>query len=410
VKIALVSEHASPLAVLGGVDSGGQNVYVAALARQLARRGHEVVVFTRRCSRVSPSAVPVDGYVVEHLPAGPLAAVSKDDLLSHVPELTDHLHDRLRTGGFDLVHAHFWMSGLASCAAAKPLGIPVVQTFHGLGSVKRRHQGHRDTSPPTRPALERRLCREVDHVIATCGDEVSELYALGLPAGHVSIIPCGVDTDLFRPTGADYETPRFAAVGRLVERKGVADVIAALAEVPEATLAIAGGSSGRSILEDNEARRLGRLAERYGVRRRVRFVGSVPRAEAARIMSRSLAVVSAPWYEPFGIVPVEAMACGRPVIGTAVGGLLDTVDEGVTGTLVPPRRPDLIAAAMRELMADPARAASYGRAGRRKAVREYRWDRVAEAVEVVYLQVRSGVPAVPARSVTVAGVPTEVAS
>jgi glycosyltransferase involved in cell wall biosynthesis len=402
VKIALVSEHASPLAILGGVDSGGQNVYVAALARELTRRGNEVVVFTRRCSRVSPPTVSIDGYTVEHITAGPPTEVPKDELLPHMGEFADRLHEALRDGAFDLVHAHFWMSGLAACAAAKPLGIPVVQTFHALGSVKRRHQGHRDTSPASRIALERRLCREVDHVIATCTDEVAELYNLGLPAGRVSVIPCGVDTDLFRPSGADFKTPRFATVGRLVERKGVADAIAALAEVPEANLVVAGGSSARSILEDNEARRLGRLAERLGVRRRVRFVGSLPRGEVARLMSRSLAVISVPWYEPFGIVPVEAMACGRAVIGTGVGGLLDTVDEGVTGTLVEPRRPDQIAEAMRELMADPTKASSWGRSGRRKAVREYRWDRVAEAVEGVYLRVNAGVPA--------GAVPAEVAS
>lgn len=390
MKIALVSEHASPLAVLGGADAGGQNVYVAALAHSLAERGHEVVVFTRRDAVAQPPRVTAHGYHVEHLPAGPAMTIPKDELLPHIPELTDRLFARLARGDFDLVHAHFWMSGIAATNAARPLGLPVVQTFHALGSVKRRHQGGKDTSPAARPALERRLCQEVDHVIATCADEVTELRRLGLPARRVSILPCGVDTELFRPRPVPRLERTLLSVGRLVERKGVADVIAALAEVPDARLMVAGGPERHLLGDDAEACRLAALARDAGVAERVRFLGSVRQREVARLMAVSTAVVTAPWYEPFGIVPVEAMACGRPVVGTAVGGLLDTVQDGVTGDLVPPRSPAALAGALRSLLDDPRRQETYGREGRARAVRRYRWDRVASAVESVYAGLLAG--------------------
>jgi len=401
VKIALISEHASPLAALGGADAGGQNVYVAALARSLVERGHEVVVFTRRDSATLPPRVAVHGYLVEHLAAGPPVPIPKDDLLPHIPELTENLFGRLCQGGFDVVHAHFWMSGLAATAAARRLGLPVVQTFHALGTVKRRHQGAKDTSPLDRIALERRLCTELDHVVATCADEVTELRRLGLPAERVTVVPCGVDTELFRPRPTPRLDDTLLVVGRLVERKGVADIVAALAAVPDARLLIAGGPTREELGEDPEVHRLAGIAREHDVADRVRFLGAVRQHEVARLMAASSAVVCAPWYEPFGIVPVEAMAAGRPVVGTAVGGLLDTVDGGVTGDLVPPRNPHQLGETMRRLLADPERREAYGLAGRAKAVRRYRWPRIAAGVEQVYLaQVRrTGNPVVAAAGV-----------
>jgi len=394
MRVAQVSEHANPLAAVGGVDAGGQNVHVAALAGGLADRGHDVTVFTRRDRMSPPLQVRTpEGYVVEHVPAGPPTDVPKDELLQYMPAFADHLSRRWSTEPFDVAHAHFWMSGVASTEAARRTGTPVLQTFHALGTVKRRQQGARDTSPRTRIGLERRLCRTVDHVIATCSDEVQELQAMGLPASRASIIPCGVDVSTFKPQPrGDGGPPRLLVIGRLVERKGVGNVIEAVAKLPGVELQIAGGPSRDALGADPEVARLQQLAEDLDVADRVDFLGSIARPDVPALICGADIVVAVPWYEPFGIVPVEAMACGRPVVGSAVGGLLDTVVPGVTGELVPPRRPDLVAGAVARLLADPERRKAYGDAGHARAVETYQWQQVAADTEAVYEAVMAAVP------------------
>jgi glycosyltransferase involved in cell wall biosynthesis len=391
MRLALVSEHANPLAAVGSVDAGGQNVHVAALAAGLADLGHEVTVFSRRDTASAPVRVTTaHGYTVEHVPAGPPTDMPKDELLPHMPAFADYLTERLAAEPVDLVHAHFWMSGVASTRAARTLGIPVLQTFHALGTVKRRNQGPRDTSPPERIALERRLCRTVDGVIATCSDEVAELRAMGLPPGRASVIPCGVDVAAFRPlpdarvASGSRRPPRLLVIGRIVERKGVGNVIEALVDLPGVELVVAGGPAQDVLEADPEAIRLQHRAHQLGVADRVRFLGGIAREDVPAVMCSADVVVAVPWYEPFGIVPVEAMACGRPVVGSSVGGLLDTVVPGVTGELVPPRRPDLLAPVLRDLLADPERRRRYGEAGRARVVRTYQWSQVAAATEDVY--------------------------
>lgn len=391
MRIAMVSEHANPLAIVGGVDAGGQNVHVAALAASLVSRGHQVTVFSRRDDPSSARVVTTpDGYVVEHVPAGPPTQVPKDQLLQYMPAFADYLTSRWASRPYDIVHTHFWMSGVAAMAAVAKSDMPVVQTFHALGSVKRRQQGLRDTSPRSRIEHERQLCAVVDTVIATCTDEVRELRSLGIDSGKVSVVPCGVDVHSFVPTPPPAQhPPRLLVVGRLVERKGIGNVIEALASLPGVELVIAGGPSKDALGADPEVNRLRSLARAHAVAARVRFVGGVDRSEVPRLIRSADVVVAVPWYEPFGIVPLEAMACGRPVVGSAVGGLLDTVVPGETGELVPPRRPDLLAAALRNLLADPARRRAYGRAGFARATRVYRWERVAAATEAVYASVVS---------------------
>lgn len=391
MRIAMVSEHANPLAIVGGVDAGGQNVHVAALAASLVERGHEVSVFSRRDDPCQPVIVSADeGYVVEHVPAGPPTEVPKDELLAYMPAFADYLASRWTTDRFDLAHAHFWMSGVATVAAAATAGLPVLQTFHALGTVKRRQQGARDTSPVSRIGSEQQLCSTVDHIIATCRDEVHELRALGADPRRVSVVPCGVDVHAFVPSPAPVaRQPRLLVVGRLVERKGVGNVIEALAGLPGVELVIAGGPTRDTLQVDPEVARLRALACRHGVADRVSFVGRVQRAEVPRLIRSADVVVAVPWYEPFGIVPLEAMACGRPVVASAVGGLLDTVVPGETGELVPPRRPDLLASVLRDLLADPVRRRRYGRAGLARASSVYRWERVAAATERTYESVLS---------------------
>ncbi|GAA2424301.1 glycosyltransferase [Streptomyces macrosporus] len=400
MRIAMVSEHASPLAALGGPDAGGQNVYVAHLSKALARRGHLVTVYTRRDAPEPPDRVPFGpGVTVEHVPAGPARPVPKDDLLEHMPAFGAHLARRWSAQRPHVAHAHFWMSGLAALAGARGLGVPVVQTFHALGTVKRRHQGADDTSPPERIDVERRIGRECSRIMATCTDEVFELTAMGVPPERASVVPCGVDTDEFGPH-VPTEAPtggggrrfrhRLLAIGRLVPRKGFDQSITALAEIPDAELLIAGGPEPALLASDPEARRLRRLAEELGVADRVRLLGAVPHERMPGLIRGADLVLSTPRYEPFGIVPLEAMACGVPIVATGVGGHLDSVADKVTGRLVPPGDPGALARAVNELTGSPELLRRYGEAGRKRALARFSWERVADGAEQVYAQVVSG--------------------
>ena len=390
MRVAMVSEHASPLAaVLGSEDAGGQNVHVASLATELARRGVEVVVHTRRDDPDLPRRVTLAPWAhIEHVDAGPPRPVPKDGLLPYMDEFAASLARSWAEDRPDVVHAHFWMSGRAALAAARPLDIPVVQTFHALGVVKRRHQGAKDTSPAERLAAEQAIIRAADRIVATCSDEVFELAGLGADLDRVHVVPCGVDLDVFRPDGPVESRPRngrrVVVVTRLVPRKGVEDVVAALRDVPDAELVVAGGGDTQAIGDDPEARRLRALAEELGVVDRLELRGPLHRRDIPPLLRSAEAVVCVPWYEPFGIVPLEAMACGVPVVASAVGGMLDTVVDGVTGFHVPPRRPDRVAEALRRLLGDPGLRQRLGTEGVRRARTHYSWERVAEATLAVY--------------------------
>jgi glycosyltransferase involved in cell wall biosynthesis len=387
----MVSEHASPLAVLGGVDAGGQNVHVAALAAALGRLGDEVVVHTRRDDPGLPRRVALaPGVEVDHVDAGPPAQVPKDELLPHMPAFAAELREQWEADPPDVVHAHFWMSGLAALWAADGLGIPVAGTFHALGTVKRRHQGARDTSPPARLALERWIARTLARIVATCTDEVFELLRMGADRRRITVVPCGVDLRRFGPQGPaePRQAPghRLVAACRLVERKGIGDVVAALPALPGAELHVAGGPPAAELSADSEACRLRAIAEDLGVGDRLVLRGRVDRDAMPALLRSADAVVCAPWYEPFGIVPLEAMACGVPVVATAVGGQIDSVVHGVTGLHVPPREPSALADALNGLLADPARRAELGRAGRRRARRLYDFDRIGRVTRDVYAE------------------------
>ncbi|HEV6952325.1 MAG TPA: glycosyltransferase [Promicromonospora sp.] len=382
LRIHLVSEHASPLALLGGVDAGGQNVHVAALACGLARLGAEVVVHTRRDDPALERTVPfAPGVVVDHVDAGPPEPIPKDALAPHMGAFADDLVRQWSRSRPDVVHAHFWMSGLAATSAADRLGIPVALTYHALGIEKLAHQGPADTSPAGRLEAEEWLARAVDHVVATTAQERRRLLAMGAPPSRVTVVPCGVDLEHFRPHGPTWPPAagraRLVCVSRLVPRKGIADVVTALAELPDAELLVAGGPPAAMLGDDPEAVRLRALAERHGVADRVQLLGAVERRDVPALLRAADVVCCTPWYEPFGLVAVEAMACGVPVVASAVGGLAETVRDGTTGRLVPPRRPEAVAAAVRWVLDRPDRAASMSAAAVRRA-EGYGWDHVAQ--------------------------------
>jgi D-inositol-3-phosphate glycosyltransferase len=401
MRIAMVSEHASPLAVLGGVDAGGQNVHVASLATALGRRGDDVVVHTRRDDTTTPRRLALaPGVEVDHVDAGPPCEVPKDQLLPYMAAFADDLRAQWAEEPPDVVHTHFWMSAVAGLAAARGLGIPVVHTFHALGVVKRRHQGARDTSPPERVRIERSIARSVDRIVATCTDEVFELVRMGADRRRIGVVPCGTDVDRFTADGpAEPRTTgrhRLVAACRLVERKGIADAVTALTRLPDAELHVAGGPEREALTADPEAERLRALAADLGVADRLVLRGRVARDDLPALLRSADVVVCVPWYEPFGIVPLEAMACGIPVVASAVGGQVDSVVDGATGIHVPPRDPAALACAVRDLLDHPERRLALGAAGRRRAQERFSFDRIGAATREVYASVMRAASAVPA--------------
>jgi D-inositol-3-phosphate glycosyltransferase len=305
-----------------------------------------------------------------------------------MPAFAAELREQWAAQRPDVIHTHFWMSAVAALDAAA--GIPVVHTFHALGTVKRRHQAAQDTSPRERLAIERRIAASVDRIVATCTDEVFELLRMDADRRRITVIPCGVDLDRFGPGPAeprDHGVHRLVAVCRLVMRKGVGNAIEALAGVPGAELHVAGGPPSDELDRYPEVRRLRALAEAAGVADRVTLRGRVDRDAMPALLRSADAVVCVPWYEPFGIVPLEAMACGVPVVASAVGGQTDSVVHGRTGIHVPPRDPDALAAALRSLLADRRRREELGAAGARRARERYGFDRIAKATRAVYADV-----------------------
>jgi glycosyltransferase involved in cell wall biosynthesis len=322
--------------------------------------------------------------------AGPAEHLPKDQLLQHMGAFGDSLIRSWDGWRPDVAHAHFWMSGLATMQAARVTNVPAVQTFHALGVVKRLHQGAQDTSPDDRIRLETIVARNIDWVAATCSDEVEELVRMGRPRADISVIPCGVDTDEFTPygpTASRGRRHRIVAVGRLVPRKGFETMIQAMRHLPDTELVIVGGPDKSELDADVEATRLQRLASQLGVADRVHLYGSVLREEMPMLLRSADVVAATPWYEPFGIVPLEAMACGVPVVASAVGGMLDTVVNDVTGKLVPPRDPRALAAAIGPILWQSRFRQSLGHAGRRRVCERYTWGRVADDLASVYRRI-----------------------
>ncbi|MFG2044766.1 glycosyltransferase [Dactylosporangium sp. NPDC048998] len=400
MRIALVSAQASPLA-LGGPGAEGRHTHVAALARVLGRLGHEVAVYVRReDSTVADAVAYAPGVTIHHVPAGPDRPLPPDDQLPIMGDFGRALAARWAdsTPGPDVVHAHYWLSGLAALTATAEDRRPVVVTYHGLAAAERRHlPADRNARPGPRAGLERTLGSLADRVVAQSEDEVAELGRMGVRRSGTVVVPSGVDMERFTPGGpaADHRRAglrRILSVGPLVERKGFADLIEALRRVPGAELVVVGGPDPAGIDRDPEARRLLQLADRRGVADRLRFIGAVGHDEMAAWYRSADVLACAPWYEPFGLTPLEAMACGVPVVAYEVGGIAESVIDNVTGVLVPPRDTAALAAALRTLLGDEVRRMSFASAAIDRVRSRYTWERTAAELERVYRSVTGGDP------------------
>ena len=401
--IALISEHASPLAPAGTVDSGGQNIYVAHVARQLAAAGHHVDVFTRRDA-------PHLGEVVHwhprlrviHVPAGPPCHVPKEEMLPSMTTFSLWMDSFMRAQRrrYYIVHANFFMSGQAGLHVSRSLGIPLVVTFHALGKVRRLYQGLADRFPEARLQIEDTLVRCADRIIAECPEDRHDLerHYHADPA-KIAVVPCGYDASEFYPVERararrvlGWHPRRFTLLqlGRMVPRKGVDNAIEGLARLRadhgiDACLYVVGGDTDDPARAPSpEIDRLKTLAAEHEVDAHVSFVGRRGRDALPLYYGAADVFVTTPWYEPFGITPVEAMACARPVLGSAVGGIRATVQDGQTGFLVPPRDPAALARQAAVLADNPTLGWRMGLAGLRRARELYTWRRVATELERVY--------------------------
>jgi len=297
------------------------------------------------------------------------------------------------------MHANFFMSGMVARQVRKSLGIPFVMTFHALGRVRRLSQREADAFPDVRFAIEEQLMREADRIIAECVQDRADMEQLyGAPSEHIDIVPCGFDPDEFWPVTLDARQrlglgqDEFVVLqlGRMVPRKGVDNVIRAVAilqrqyQVRARLLVVGGNAESPDPVATPELGRLMALAQELGVAESVTFTGQRRRPQLRYYYSAANVFVTTPWYEPFGITPVEAMACGTPVVGTAVGGIKTTVIDGETGYLVPPNDPEAVAERLAWLHDHPHVAQRIGWAGMRRAYQHFTWRSVATHIASVY--------------------------
>lgn len=401
-KIAFISDHASPLATLGGVDSGGQNVYVAEVARCLGQNGEHVDIFTRREDTTTADIFDFAPNVrVIQVEAGPPIILPKEELYVHMQEFAAQV---LRFIGdqsitYDLVHAHFWLSGMVAMEIKQQLGIPFVITFHALGKVRRLHQGEDDKFPVQRERIEQDIMWRADKIIAECPNDVKDLMQLyHAPQEKLEIIPCGFSPKDFHPVpkeeaiqhlGLSADCDYLLQLGRIVPRKGIDDVIRAFGNIhhsaPRLRLLIVGGDLEK-IDSNSELQRLRELASHSGVGEKVIFVGQQSRDRLKYYYSASEIFVTTPWYEPFGITPLEAMACGTPVIGSDVGGVSYTVRHGKTGLLVPPRSPQKLAEALITLYSDESRRKEMKQYALPYVKNKFTWGAISDQIQELYDQ------------------------
>lgn len=393
-RVAVLSFHTSPLAQPGVGDSGGMNVYVRELVAALAHAGVECTTYTRAWRPGLADEVLVEpNHRVVHVPAGRFDLV-KEDLEAIVPEFTERVVADMRSRPADVVHANYWLSGLAGHVIKHDLSIPLVTTFHTLARVKA--EGG-DPEPERRERAEASVIGCADAICVSCDEEAEQFRRLyGEPPGRMEIVAPGVEHAFFTPgdrNGARAalgmgDGPVLLFVGRIQPLKGVDVAVRALGALgrDDASLYVVGGSSG--LEGDHYSESVRRLVEELGLTRRVHFVAPQPH----HILSTYYRAADAVWVpsrsESFGLVALEAAACGVPVIANAVGGLLSLVDHDRTGFLVADRDPEIFARHTSELLADPVRAATMGRAAAARG-RDYTWGFAAARLRRLYSDVTS---------------------
>nr|WP_018385520.1 D-inositol-3-phosphate glycosyltransferase [Wenjunlia vitaminophila] len=413
----MLSVHTSPLHQAGTGDAGGMNVYIVELSTCLARLGVEVEIFTRATSAALPPTVELaPGVLVRHVDAGPYEGLAKEDLprqlcaFTHGVLTTEAAH---RPGHYDLVHSHYWLSGSVGWRVAQRWGVPLVHTMHTMAKVKNAALAEGDVPEPAARIIgESHVVFAADRLIANTAEEAHDLaHHYGARAGQIAVVHPGVNLDVFRPADGraaarrrlglpqDAFVPLFA--GRIQPLKAPDVLLRAAARLVaddpglrrRLVLPIVGGPSGSGLAKPE---RLHKLAARLGLCDVVRFQPPVTQQELADWYRAATVLVTPSYSESFGLVALEAQACGTPVVAAAVGGLPVAVRDGVTGYLVRGHDPAGYAAALRRFVDVPALARDLGTAAARHA-RDFGWGSAASAMAAVYSEAaRRGHAAEPA--------------
>lgn len=391
-RIAFISVHGCPTAKLGSKDTGGMNVYIRQVAQELAKMGVYVDIYTRYHDPKDPQVVSLGERArVIHIPAG-LYDDTKGSLPGHLPEFVCSLLGYTEREGlsYDLIHSHYWLSGRVGTILARHWGIPHVATFHTLAEIKR-HARAGEREPEERVVGERKVLASADRIVASSQHEREAMVRLYNARGHkIEVIPCGVDVELFRPMNQGLARRRLGIqdskvvlfVGRIEPLKGVDILIRAVAQLdrrdPVRALIVGGEPGG-----DPEIRRLESMSQELGISSQVSFLGRVEQEQLPTYYNAADVCVVPSYYESFGLVALEAMACGTPVIASRVGGLPTVVKGGVTGYLIPWRCPEPFADGLDVLLNSPAIRKAMGQASRSLALR-MQWSAVAEQMLALY--------------------------
>lgn len=386
MKIALVARNAAPGKRTADPLAHDEAAHVNGLGRALAAQGHDVIIYTRRDapnqsrrSRIAP------GLATESISAGPHAPVPADELPPYTKDIAGHLAASWQANQPDIVHAFHWTNGLAALSAARGCPVPVVATLGPLRMPDRRDRAE-SPSAGMRLRMASSIARAVTTVVATTSDEVDALRRLGTV--KVSLVPTGVDPNKFSPgshnTKRRRRTRKLLTVGPLAEHRGIDTVLRCLADLPGCELVIAGGPPADDLEADPRYQVLAKLAAKLGVLDRTHFVGQVTDKELVGLLRSADLLVSGARYEAPRLIAARAMACGLPIVATAVGSYRDAVIDGTTGLLVPPRQPEMLVKRLRELLANPMRLAAFGIAAADRAESRYAWRRIAAETVAVY--------------------------
>lgn len=396
-SIALISDHASPLAAPGSIDNGGQNIYVKELAMELANQGCTIDIYTRWENIALPQVLKLGKNIrLIHIKAGPKKCIPKEQLVLHKEAFAENMITFMKIYGirYDVIHANFFISAYVAMRIKERLSIPYVITFHALGKVRRLHQGDNDMFPPERMDIEQRAINLADAIVAECPQDRQDLLEhYDAPADKITIIPCGVNTKTFFNTGKKSSRTRLhipaddfviLQLGRMVPRKGIENVIRATAIAVQkgikCQLVVVGGTAAN----DAEHLRLKKLCEDLYITDIVSFVGQQEQMELKYYYSAADVFVSTPWYEPFGITPLEAMACKTPVIGSRVGGIQFSVKEWETGLLVDPEQPQALAESFEYLSRNAELLDKMGESGLERVKSMFTWRRIAQEMARMY--------------------------
>ena len=412
LRVAMLSYHTCPLATLGGKDTGGMNVYVRDLTCELGRMGIHVDVFTRSQDEHVPHVLHDLGYGnrVVHVPAGPEQPLPKEQLADYLPEFVDGIKRFAAEKGihYDIIHSHYWMSGLAAEMLSDAWGVPIVHMFHTLGEMKNRIAASEAEKEGTyRLDGERRVLARADKIVAATLAELAQLQWLyKADMRKIIVIPPGVDTGHFYPIPAD-EAKQYIGipsddrmvlfVGRIEPLKGLDTVIRAMSclrvceKDKPADLVIIGGDPDAAP-EDMTAEmtRLQQLCRDLSLDQMVVFLGKRGQDTLPYYYSAAEVLVMPSHYESFGMVALEAMACGTPVIASQVGGLAFLVQDGITGFQVPDRDTEALCARLSLLLGDPALRLRMGQQAASYA-RSYAWENIAGQIIKVYERLLPGV-------------------